>query len=135
MRYRIRHKGVPIGDVDLDLTNDPAVGIVEPLDSYGSIRDRVRSATKAFTATAFGLGDSEPTSSVVLADGAALGRELELRDDRQDLVKVDFVELADWEGKPLDITVWVRARHALSGVPSIRPDPKRTNHGSSPSDA
>jgi len=52
MQYSILHNGVPIGSVELDLTQDPAVGIVHPAVAYDSIRERIRAATKAFTETA-----------------------------------------------------------------------------------
>ena len=130
MRYQILHNGVPIGDVDLDLTDDPSVGIVTPSAGYDAICERVRAATNAFRATAFGAPDDPSNRSSALADGVALGHELELSDEQGQLVKVDFIELADWEGKPLDVTVWVRARGALSGVPSTRDTRVRSDHDS-----
>lgn len=127
MQFKILHKGVPIGEVDLDLSRDPAVGIVNPTAAYESIRERVREATKAFSATAFGSSCDVSSTSNALSDGAALGRELELRDELGDLVKVDFAELADWESKPLDITVWVRARSAHAGTRAFDSGPRRSD--------
>jgi hypothetical protein len=115
MRYSILHNGVPVGEVELDLTVDPAVGAVRALPGYAAVSSRIQDSTKAFSATVSNEGS---TNRQALADGAALGRELELRDENQQLVKTDFIELADWQGKPLDVTVWVRARGALSGVAS-----------------
>lgn len=135
MKYNILHNGVPIGDVDLDLADDPAVGIVHPLPAYDSLRQRVRAATEAFRATALGLSAPGATSSGALSAGASLGRELELQDEQRQLIKVDFIELADWAGKPLDVTVWVRARGAFSGIPAKLPVPGQANSGSLRSDA
>ena len=129
MQYRIFHRGVPVGDVVLDLSNDPAVGVVEPMPGYEPLRDRVRAATNAFRVTAFG-SDSSTVSASALSDGAVLGRELELRDVNGELVSVDFLELADWDGKPLDVTVWTRARTAASGVGASAPM-RPHEHGSS----
>ena len=135
MHYRIVHRGVPIGDVDLDLTQDPAAGFVNPLAGYGALRDGVRTATRALRA----VGPATPTADAAdppadpaaLAAGAALGRELELRDGENALVKTDFIELADWEGDRLDVTVWVRARGAFAGSPSKRQPTPRNAPGRS----
>jgi hypothetical protein len=120
MRYAILHRGVPVGDVDLDLANDPAVGAIDPLPGYDSIRDQVRAATRALRAMGVGAPTADgPTDPAALSSGAALGRALELRDEHNALVHTDFMELADWEGEPLHLTVWVRARNAMSGSPAI----------------
>jgi hypothetical protein len=121
LRYKILHRGVPVGEVDLSLEMDPAVGTIDPLLGYESIRHQVRDSTRALRA--MGVGAPAPgalADSSALSAGAALGRALELRDDRDGLVQTDFIELADWEGEPLRLTVWVRARSALSGVPAVR---------------
>jgi hypothetical protein len=121
VRYTILHRGVPIGNVDLDLTNDPAVGAVDPLAAYESIRDQVRTSTRALRTVGVGTPTAAgPADAAALAIGAALGRALELRDERHTLVQTDFMELADWEGEPLNLTVWVRARSAMSGSPAKR---------------
>src|SRR6476661_6321967 len=95
MRYSILHNGVPVGEVDLDLTVDPAVGVVDQLPGYTAMRSRVQDATRAFIAT---VSNETSSNRPALAEGAALGRELERRDDKQELVKTDFIELADWQG-------------------------------------
>jgi hypothetical protein len=118
MRYKIVHRGVPIGDVELDLTTDPAIGAVAPLEGYDAIRDTVRAATGALIA--MGMGTTAPQGSpdpTALALGALLGRELELRDPQNSLVKTDYVEVAEWNDEPR-VTVWVRARGAFGGVPA-----------------
>ena len=135
MQYSILHNGVPIGQVELDLNIDPAVGVVRPLDGYNSLRERVRSATASLSATISGATDENRTGSDALADGAALGRELELHDRKHGLVQVDFIELADWEGRPLDVTVWVRSRTAIARVHASRPTPSQRAAGSSRRDA
>jgi hypothetical protein len=121
VRYTILHRGVPIGNVDLDLTNDPAVGAVDPLAEYESIRDQVRISTRALRTMGVGAPTTAgPTDSAALSMGAALGRVLELRDEHNALVRTDFMELADWEGELLNLTVWVRAQGAMSGSPATR---------------
>jgi hypothetical protein len=132
MRYSILHNGVPVGEVDLDLTDDPAVGVVNPLAGYAAVSSRVQDATRAFVATVSNEMSPNPPA---LADGAALGRELELRDEKQELVRTDFIELADWQGTPLNVTVWVRALGALAGVGSRPPLIRRSDAASSANDA
>jgi hypothetical protein len=125
--YRIVHLGVPIGEVDLDLGKDPAAGTVTPLPGYAALRNQVRAATRSLRAFGIGLPTGTPPNPNDLAAGAALGRELELRDEQNALVKTDFIELCDWEGEPLGVTVWVRARGALAGTPGTR---RRSPRGS-----
>jgi hypothetical protein len=121
MRYTILHRGVPVGNVDLDLASDPAVGMVDPLAGYESIREQVRTSTRALRTLGVGAPPADaPTDSAALSLGAVLGRGLELRDEQNVLMQTDFMELADWEGKPLNLTVWVRARNAFSGIPAAR---------------
>lgn len=120
MRYTICHQGVPVGRAELDLANNPAVGTVDSLVGYNGIRDQVRAATRALRAVAANaLSSAYPADSTALSIGAALGRALELRDGQSALVQTDFIELADWEGEPLSVTIWVRARGAMSGSPAI----------------
>jgi hypothetical protein len=129
MRYSILRNGVPVGDVELDLTMDPAVGVVNPLPGYAAVRSRVQDATKAFSAT---ISNDTAPSRQALSEGAAIGRELELRDEKQELVRTDFIELADWQGRPLHVTVWVRARGAIAGVGSRSPLIQGSDAASSP---
>ena len=136
MRYTILHRGVPVGRVDLNLANDPAVGTIDPFPGYESIRDQVRNATRALRTMGVGAPTAAgPTDSAALSMGAALGRALELRDDHNALVQTDFMELADWEGEPLNLTVWVRAQNAMSGKPSTRRSPSSSGMDSSRPDA
>ena len=129
MRYRILYRGVPIGDANLDLANDPAAALVEPRPAFETLRHRLREATRAL-ATVESAG--RPANSAALADGSAIGRELELRDGNGELVATDFIELAEWDRSDPQVTVWVRARGSISGVPARqRPTPK-SNSGSSP---
>jgi hypothetical protein len=132
MRYSILHNGVPVGEVDLDLTGDPAVGVVNPLPGYAAVSSRVQGATRAFIST---MSNEMSPNRPALTDGAALGRELELRDENHELVKTDFIELADWQGRPLNVTVWVRARGAFAGVASRPPLVQRSDGASSANDA
>jgi hypothetical protein len=115
--YRIAHRGVPIGEADLDLEADPAVGHVATLPAYDSLRERVRIATRVLQASIAGSSTSDED---VLKSAVALGRELELRDQQGELIPTDFVELADWETDPLGVTVWVRLRQTTGGKPARR---------------
>jgi len=134
MSYTILHRGIPVGDVDLDLSKDPAVGTVHPLQGYESIRHQVRASTRALRAMGVGSpADAGATDAEALSIGVTLGRALELRDERGGLAQTDSIELGDWEGRPLSLTVWVRARGALSGSPA-QPEPSMPSgrHGSRP---
>src|ERR1051325_11926077 len=121
MFVSILHRGIPIGDVDLDLASDPAVGLVATLPSYEQLRERVLIATRALQASISGASDASLSlSAEAIASGAALGRELELRDRQGAPIQTDIIELTDWETDPLGVTVWVRMRRAPDGSPTAQ---------------
>ena len=137
MRYTITHRGVPIGEAELDLGPDLAVGAMRPLPAYAAVRPLVRAATDALRGLGFLGPPADPVSSdagrAALQRGATLGRALELRDARGALVTADFVELMDWPGAESEVTAWVRAREAPAAVPAReRPGPGAARDASRP---
>jgi hypothetical protein len=130
MRYHITRHGVPIGEVDLALGADIAAGDVRPLPAYDAVRTDVQAATRALRSLgAFGPID-EPHGenlerSAVIARGAALGRELDLRDAEGGAVAVDWIELLDFGGSPASVAAWVRARTAPAHVGADLPPRRR----------
>jgi hypothetical protein len=124
VRYTISHQGVPIGSAELTLGDAITIGAVTPLAAYEAIRPLVRDATAALRA----IGFPEPSEDAapiddptVLARAAALGRALELRDERGTVVTTDFVELMEQVApdgsSPI---VWVRSRHAAAALPAVQ---------------
>jgi hypothetical protein len=129
VRFTITHRGVPVGDVELDFGGDElTVGLVRPLAGYAAVRPIVRAATDALRNDGFPGLAADPVSPSVgegaLGRNAALGRALELRDERGALVPTDFIDLAEWPGEATEITTWVRVRHAAAAVPAAGRPPR-----------
>lgn len=129
MRYTVSHKGVPIGEVELDLSAELAAADMVPLAGYEAVRPDVQAVTLAMDVLGFMGPFARPLRAAVAADlaagvaprdalarGAELGRELELRDPRGAPVAVDWIELMDFAGSPPEIAAWVRVRTAPSAV-------------------
>lgn len=54
MVYTIRHRGVPIGTLDLLPAGERAAVAITPLGAYEAIRPLVRAASRALSAVALG---------------------------------------------------------------------------------
>lgn len=146
MRYTITYRGIPIGEVDLDVGAELTAGDVVPLAGYDAVRADVQAVTLAMDVLGFMGPAAGPLRAAVAADlaagvdpsaaltrGAELGRELELRDSRGLPVAVDWIELMDFAGSPPLITAWVRVR-TTPGTLFARnvPDPRSASEASRP---
>jgi len=71
MRYTITHTGVPIGEVDLDLSAELAAADVLPLAGYEAIRPDVQAVTIAMDVLGFMGPFARPLRAAAAADLAA----------------------------------------------------------------
>jgi len=132
--YTITHQGVPIGNVELDPAQTRSAAAVAPLPAYDAIRPIVLAASLALRAAAVSTGDADVVSRSALDRGAALGKDLELRDARGELVPTDFIELAEWPGEDPEVRAWVGIRGVAAGRPAA-PAPRTTQGSESASPA
>ena len=127
MQYTITHRGVPIGIADvLAATESIIVAPVVPLPAYATLSATVRAASLALADTTLGLvvptGESPERRETALTLGAALGRELELRDAAGALVPADFIELTEWPGGNPEVAAFIGFRDSHAAIPaSVRP--------------
>lgn len=126
--YTIKHRGVPVGNIDLPSSRERVAVAVAPLPAYDAIRQLVRSASRALSSVALGASsapDLPPMASrSALARAAELGRSLELYDAAGALVPTDFIDLTDWPGGNPEIAAIVGLRDSHSRVQArVEPAP------------
>ena len=115
-RYTIELRGTPVAEAEVTLASETLTFPVQPLDGYDSIRPVVRAASCAFAQVALEGQAGGGVSTHALAQGAELGRMLELRDTTGALVPTDFIELTEWPGGSPEYAAFVRLRDANAFV-------------------
>ncbi|HKG95772.1 MAG TPA: hypothetical protein VKA84_27930 [Gemmatimonadaceae bacterium] len=152
MRFTITHAGVPVGTVDLapGPTDGRAAGLVTRLPAYTALSPLVGAASAALWQLAaagplpvpvewggHGLPNAGGAAGGALGDATALGRALELRDERGELVATDYVELIELrdrsEGGGVSepgpvVVALVGLRHAPAAILAREP-PRRSAGG------
>ncbi len=137
VRYTIEHRGVPVGIIEPKTLDDLTAADVQPLPGYEAIRTVVRAGTAALQNLGF-LGPAAELASAdrgdaALGAAAALGRQLELRDERGEPVAVDCVDLTDWPGAESEVIAFITFRDAQTPVPApLHPPEPREKNGSRP---
>ena len=98
------------------------VAPVVPLPAYATLSSTVRAASLALADTTLGLvaptGISSARREATLALGAALGRELELRDAAGALVPADFIDLTEWPGGNPEVAAFIGFRDSHAATPA-----------------
>jgi len=130
--FTITHQGVPLGTVELDPAQQRVAAAVATLPAYEAIRPIIQAASAALRAAAVGGGEADTGSRDALQRGAALGKDLELRDSAGELVPTDFIELAEWPGEDPEVRAWIGFRGVPAAQPARRSPPKREGPESAP---
>lgn len=121
MRYWGYHQGVPLGSCHLT-GGELSVAEFEPTDAYASVRGTIRDASVALWHMGFFHAEGVHPRIPVEVLGKAARLSLELRDAEGRLVPADFVNVVERPHTEEGPVVFVRFRHAHSGVPSaLRP--------------
>jgi len=111
----------------------------EPNDAYLSVRGLIREASVALWNMGFfhpeGFHPRTSTEALSATLGRAAQLSLELRDAAGRLVPADFVNVVERPHSEEGPMVFVRLRHAHSGVPSTLRPPNRKGGGASDADA
>ena len=138
MRYQVFHQGVPIGSSELALS-ELSVTPFEPNEAYLSVRAVIRQASVALWNMGFFHPEGFYPRTTIEALTAALGKAaqlpLELRDANGKLIPADFVNVVERPHTEEGPVVFVRLRHAHSGVASLRRPPNREGGEASDADA
>ena len=139
VRYTIEHRGVPVGIIEPKALDDLTAADVQPLPGYEAIRPVVRDGTVALRNLGFLGPAAEPVSAdrgaAALGAAAALGRQLELRDERGEPVAVDCVDLTDWPGAESEVVAFITFRDAQTPVSAPLQSPAPRDADSSRQDA
>ena len=134
MRYWVYHQGVPLGIVDLT-GGELVVAEFEPSDAYLSVRSTIREASVALWSMGFFHPEGVQQLVSVEAPGRAAKLSFELRDAEGKLIPADFVNVVERPHTEDGPVLFVRFRHAHSGVASVVHLPHKKGGAAKSSDA